>query len=242
MKVRGYIRSFITEGQDTSTDEVEQQMIEEQTKDASQVGIVVDTDRSDSTICWYLAQFDASGFMVILVGIFMSILACGEHDSGFLKNLSSCSQHKWQIVTARLLPGFLCTVLLQLALFVSMLLFNVLYGSHIMIGNLLELLPVIAVQILLHTAFAAFVLVVAEISRSLLISILVSIFTGFGFAGLIVSFISNHLINFMILSRIKMTVLPLQTEFLPATIIVGAVTLIGYLFISGLVFQKRDTY
>ena len=41
----------------------------------------------EDTIVSYTSEFVASGFALIMMGIFMSILSCSEHDSGFLKIL-----------------------------------------------------------------------------------------------------------------------------------------------------------
>lgn len=232
---------LVLESTDTSTDDVEQEISEEQNSDY-EVGLTITPSTEKYTLMEYLSEFVSSGCIVIMLGIFMSILSCGERESGFLKNLAACNQHKWQIVVARLVPGVICFLILICGLTASMVITNSLTGLDLSLGNIVGYLPVFGVQLLLHIAFAAAILAVVEITRSQMLTVIFSIFSGFGLIAFLISFISPWIADFMILSRIRATLLPLDTSLLPVTLIVGVVTLIGYSALGGFAFQKRDTY
>lgn len=132
--------------------------------------------------------------------------------------------------------------MLLVTFLLSMLGINALSGFPLSVGNLATLFPILGIQFLLHVAFAAFAMVVAEMTRSLLISNLICIFTAFGFIGMLVGWIVPKVSSYMILSRVQMTMLPLDTALIPTSIVISMVALAGYLILSSFIFQKRDTY
>ena len=236
---------LVIDSQDTSMDAIEEEMREEKQQqggELSEIGVTFATAPEADTVLLLATECASSGMLAIMVGIFVALLACSERECGFLKNLASCSQHKWQIVIARLVPAFLFFIVLQVGLLSSLIVTNCVIGSPLELGSITAAISVLGIQLLLHTAFAALVLMVAEITRSQLLCVIFSMFVGLGLISFLISFLIPAAANFLLISRCRMTALPLDVSSLPLTIIIGVIAVAGYGILGSLIFQKRDVY
>lgn len=123
-----------------------------------------------------------------------------------------------------------------------MIVTNSAIGSPLELGSVTAAIPVLGIQLLLHTAFAALVLMVAEITRSQLLCVMFSMLAGLGLISFLISFLIPAAANFLLISRCRMTALPLDVSSLPLTIIIGVIAVAGYGVLGSLIFQKRDVY
>lgn len=230
---------------------LEQEMAEDMEEGPSDVGITMD-DSAVSTISEYIVDFMRSGMLALLLVIFTVIYACGERECGFLKNLNVCTGKRWHIIAAKMSSVIVFMIMQLVLIFLAMIVTNQALGGVMAMGNLGEAIPAILVQILLHLALAAFSLMIVELTRNSTLSMIIGIFISLGIGTLIVTWccdfiqkvtsVSLPLANYLVVSRMKMTVMPLDYSLLPVTIIVGFVGMIGYLVISSIIFQKRDLY
>lgn len=229
----------------------QEQQTQEESNDPNALGLTVDTNTLPSVLD-YECEFYRSGILALLLSIFAVIYACGERGCGFLKNLTVCAPKKWYIVVARMSSMLVFFLLESILTLTVMMITNALLGGYMAAGSVSAFLPAMFLQLLLHMALTAFVFAVVELSRNSMISMIVGIFISMGVGSVIVSGICDFIgkltsrelpfAGWLICTRIKMTALPLDTVLIPGTLLVGTLTLLGYLVISSLLIEKRDFY
>lgn len=186
----------------------------------------------------------SSGLLLVFTGIFAALFSNAERNGGYLKNLNSCAENRGQIFMAKGAP---VAVFVLLSLLIVPLT-SVALGLEAENIFSKELILYILVQWLLHLAYGIFVLTVMEVSRSLVVGMLVGIFCGIGVGVVLLSFIENAfrvnglISSHMIVYIVRGLMLKNVMECLLPALLAGTIGFILYWIVGTLVFEKRDMY
>ena len=186
-----------------------------------------------------------SGIVLVFTAIFAALFSNAERVGGYLKNLNSCAGTKEQIFMAKIVPVILFALLNILVIPLTAMLFG-LDGAGFFAG---EVLIYLGVQWLLHIAFGISILMLMEVTRSLVAGILSGVFIGAGVGVMLINlienivfrmdgFISGHLIVLTVKTFLPENVF----EYLIPVLVRGIVGFVLYTGIGALVFKKRDIY
>lgn len=236
---------------------IEQYDVSEEDMEAGMtLGNEIDSDSSFDTI---YRSMVSSGLPLILVGIFAAVYTDDERKSGFLKNISVGRNQKKYIFASKI-PVLMIysTILLLLSIAAVKLGCITRDPSLYRVHDIFKLIGYIFVEILLHTAFGAFIMVVYEVCRNSVITIITAIFASLNLFGTIFSVVESKLsslggimekfverfglVQYLLVTRVKL--LEISGSVFPHvnTIVVAVVGLSLYAFLGMLIFSKRDTY
>lgn len=227
------------EGQAMNQELLQQEGIDAEQTAGIAIGLTILTSASEMT-----GELVGSGMILVLVAIFAAIFSNTERAGGYLKNLNSCAGAKAEVFLAKIVPVMLFTfVILWIVPFVSVV--CGLEGNGIWTK---EFLLYMVAQWLIHTAFSIFILMIMEITRSLLAGILVGIFAGMGFGITLIQMIENAIhgqgiiSGHMLVTVARMLMPENIVNLLFPALVTGVIGVMMYSVIGAVTFQKRDIY
>ena len=188
-----------------------------------------------------------SGILLVFTAIFAAIFSNSERAGGYLKNLNSCAGAKEQIFLGKIVPVM---VFALLNLWIVPLA-GVLVGAPMGLQQTAELFSgkfilYMTVQWMLHVAYGIFVLMIMELTRSLLAGILVGIFAGMGVGVMMISFVENifrangAITGHMLVYMIRIIAPENMGETLMMALLTATISIVLYMGIGALTFKTRD--
>lgn len=187
-------------------------------------------------------SYIGSGMLLVLIGIFAALFSNAERTGGYLKNLNSCSQNRSWIFMAKAVPVVVFAGL-NIVLIPVM---SAVFGLDTSDAFSKEAAYYLLIQWLLHAAFGMFVLTIMEMSRSLVVGMLIGIFSGMGIGVLLLSFLegffngNGFFTSHMLVHMVRAIVVENVTSSLLAGVLTGIIGFLLYLVLGTYVFKKRD--
>lgn len=190
-----------------------------------------------------------SGYVFIFLGIFVVLYFHGEETSGFIKNLAGRTGLRWQMYLAKyaavlvfVLLGMLVQVVFTAAT-AWILVPQAQAGFSVWGPTCLYM----ASMFVLETAFAAGVAFLITLTRNSVISITVSILLGGGMGWMItellisrVTWLPEHLEKYQVVYQAGTIFYNSSGSLLAFGAAVGAVWLVLYSVLGGVLTEKRD--
>ncbi len=192
------------------------------------------------------------GFLTLLTAIFVTIFVCAEQKNGFIKNIAGQHSFRGSLVISKTV-----TAAVQVAvLFAASAVFTIItqaiaFGDEFALGLNAKFFGVVALQYLVHLAFAVVVIFVCILTRSSAFSMTIGVLLSSGFFSFIYAFVNSivqkldgfkdfNIMNYMI-DQCALTVTgSAGTEAFVRTTIVAA----AYIVVAGagamVLMQKRD--
>ena len=231
----------------------------EQESQEEHVGIVATEEVTAETSYEELyASLTASGYILIMVGVFAIVYTEQERKSGFLKNLLTTRKEKKNIFAAKIPVVFLYTLIMFLGSLIAIRLGSLGRGEGMYaIKSMWVLFRFTTAEIILHTVFGIAMMAIYEITRNTIIPIMLAIFGSANLHGMLLNMIESKLVSmrpslagFMEKYALSMNLIVTKINVLgdegmpfPAmnVIVVIAIGLISYSVMGMLIFTKRDT-
>lgn len=130
----------------------------------------------------------SGGMYSILLGVIAVLFVCADFQGGFVKNIMSFCQDRWKYIMSKLLTMGIINSALLLLSFLFHTLLNLVFQSMIPYADLRDVLFYLMWLWLETTAFAALVILLCVLTRSVATGIMASVLLG---GGIIVSILAS---------------------------------------------------
>lgn len=190
-------------------------------------------------------------FLLIFEVIFIAIFISGESKNGFIKGILSYVGKRRKLALA----NYIIVEIVLLAIFIVSILVSSIVSlilfSETEFGFTLSVLKYLAIEFLLHSAFAAFMMFLSYLVRSTAFSLTMGILAGTGTFSMILSLISTAIISTYDVdsdfSLVEYTISGAISSLSESAndpillpILIGIVGIILYLGLASLLLEKKD--
>lgn len=191
-----------------------------------------------------------SGFVLLFTGIFAAIFVSAESSSGFLKNIAGCVKRRSLLIWGQLLSLAVFVLAEFLAVEFIFTTAGFLLIQNFALGSIQELLLFLAVQYLLHLAFAVLIMFIFQLLQSKTFSIVAACCLSSGIGTLIISYIgvllgklgvSNFTLSkYLISSNVQTYSNSSANSTILRAVLISFGAIILYNILSGIILSKRD--
>lgn len=191
-----------------------------------------------------------SGFILLFTGIFAAIFVSAESSSGFLKNIAGCVKRRSLLIWGQLLSLAVFVLAEFLAVEFIFTTAGFLLIQDFALGSIQELLLFLAVQYLLHLAFAVLIMFIFQLLQSKTFSIVAACCLSSGIGTLIISYIgvllgklgvSNFTLSkYLISSNVQTYSNSSANSTILRAVLISFGAIILYNILSGIILSKRD--
>lgn len=218
-------------------------------KGGAGVGFVAASFTSDTSVIFecLVENFLSSGVFLIFIGIFATNTVCNKYKSGFQKNLNIYSKKKWQLIVSENLPLIAFAAIEIILIALIYMLCSVLYFNDFSIGSKINIIRYLAMQILMHYAFATLIMCIAELIRGKVVGITVTCMLGLGFGTLVTNNLDRifglekfSITEHTVVYNVKLMPIKFDGELWGTAIAVVIFAVIVYNVISALIVSNRD--
>lgn len=203
----------------------------------------------DYSVLLYVAL--QSKMILIMVSIFVTLFVAAEQKNGFIKNLAGQFPKRGIIVIAKLAAAALQIFIMFLAFALFILIFSFIYwGDKIMLNSVSELFQIVAIQYLLHFAFACLITLLYHLINSSALCMTLGILLGSTLANSLYSLIDYvfekftqnafHSAEYMLSGNIALVGAGITSDIAAKAIIVSLVVIFMSTGFAILTVQKRD--
>ena len=186
-------------------------------------------------------------FLPLIIAVFVCIYATNEFSYGTIKNILAVGNKKTSFYFSKLITVSLSTVIIVLSIaFASMVAGSFFFRLSSEISNVAQLLQTLALQLLLHIAYAAIFFMIAALIKNTGISIAVSvgalIFLRLIFAAADWIFKTGSSIQsfFLAVNITDLTVPSPTINLIARALLVGSVYVIVPTVVGSLIFSRQD--
>lgn len=190
-----------------------------------------------------------SGYVLIFLSIFVVLYFHGEETSGFIKNLAGRAGLRWQMYLAKyaaVLVFILLGTLVQIV-FTTVAARIMVPGAEAGFSILGQTCLYMAVMLVLEAAFAAGAAFLVTLTRNSVISITASILLGGGMGWMItqllisrLTWLPEHLEKYQVVYQTGTLFYDSGSSLMAFGAAVGAVWLVLYSVLGGVLTEKRD--
>lgn len=198
----------------------------------------------DSLIMFRQIGLDG-GLYNLIFGIWVMLFMCMDYQSGFVKNIMALHRNRWCYIGSKLLTAAIVDIVYLLLQYMFSLLMNAILGNMVPYTNVWDVLFYISWAWLLTTAFAGLMIMICICTRSVAAGTLAAVLLG---SGVIVvplerilsifhagEWLKNTIYLTLAMGPDRYTTLQDMRVFA-----VGAVFLLLYPVLAGLVLRKQD--
>lgn len=199
---------------------------------------------SDSLLMFRQICLDGGAYNIIF-GIWVMLFVCMDFQSGFIKNVMALYQNRWNYIGSKLAAAGIVNFCYLALLLLFTLLMNKLFGNMVPDARWEDIAFYLSWVWLLTTAFAALLIMICVLTRSVAAGALSAVLLGGGLAvSVLYSILNmfhigewlNHTI-YMTLSMGPGHCASIQDLYVYAT---GAGFLLLYTIIAGIVLKRQD--
>lgn len=185
------------------------------------------------------------GWYLVVFGIAVTLLVCGDYQGGFIKNIMTIHKERWTYIGGKLMAAGILNFLYLVLSFVFNMLMNLLFGNLVPAAPWGGLVFYLVWVWLVSMAFAALIIMLCVFSRSTAIGVTGAILLG---SGLVVSILSSITNQFNLSGWTEYT-LYYNITYGPSAYTsmadlraaaVGLVFLVLYSIVAGIALMKRD--
>lgn len=190
--------------------------------------------------------------VALFLVIFAVIFSAADFKSGYIKNIGGQTRKRFYLILSKAVSLCIYTVFLFGVFIIAQAVSNQVILGYLKWGPPEEFLPYLGVQLLLHAAFALFIMAVTIIIQNNVISMALAICLCLDLMAVVYSLFDHaaqkigaegfHLAEYTATGRIAMLPMALENTDLRVSLVTAAVFIAGSLIICGAVFQKRDIH
>ncbi len=224
-------------------------------EDENVAGIYFDTQdewvEQDIEVVSLIQVMVSSGIVALLAAIFIAIYTNTEQKTGFIKNIAGQLPKRGMLSLAKLI-GIATELFIMFSVHIlaTVISGKVIWGDKLVLGNIEDIVKIIALQYLLHLAFCAFVQMLCTTARGSGIGMTIGIFFCSGFTNFVYLGI-NYVIEklgakdfdiskYDLMTYVKSLTAAADSDMLTKCLIAGAVYLSVCAAVSIIVMQKKD--
>ena len=230
-------------------------VMQEENNDTVNAGIsvILPTKPGEKVTVYDMFYANVKGKEVALfLVIFAVIFSAADFKSGYIKNIGGQTRKRFYLILSKAVSLCIYTVFLFGVFIIAQAVSNQVILGYLKWGPPEEVLPYLGVQLLLHAAFALFIMAVTIIIQNNVISMALAICLCLDLMAVVYSLFDHaaqkigaegfHLAEYTATGRIAMLPMALENTDLRVSLVTAAVFIAGSLIICGAVFQKRDIH
>lgn len=187
----------------------------------------------------------SNGSYAVLLGILSSLFICVDFESGFIKNIMTAHENKWDYVLSKTISTCIINFLFLAITFLASLLLNVISGGLFRYSSAPDVMFFLFSAWMLVNGFLALNLLIGVLTRNKAAGIAVTVCIN---SGMIVALLTNVLglfgLDRMTNYTISMNLVSLPSSFSGEynlkPFLTGLIYFIVYTIISKIVLSKRD--
>lgn len=185
------------------------------------------------------------GFFSVAIGVFAALLVCTDFDSGFIKNILSSHENKWDYILSKISCLVLVNFLYLAGTFLTTLLLNAVSGGIFSWSRTEDILFYLFSTWMVTNGFSALTLLICIVTRSKAAGAAAAICLNGGLIVMILNAVLNlfglqKIMEFSLYINLASLKTAFQGTYPHRAWVTGVVFLVIYTVISKIVLYRRD--
>ena len=178
------------------------------------------------------------------------MFSLADFKSGFIKNIGGQARKRFYLIASKTIVLTVFTIILFVLFLFFQALCNQVILGYLKWGDTGDLLTYFGTELVLHAAFAIFIMALSIIIQSNAASMILAIALSIDLAVILYSMFDRfvqkyvdvdfHIMDYLVTGKISMLPMTAQTSDIQSALLVSAAFIVGSLAVCGIVFQKRD--
>ena len=228
-------------------------ILEQENTQTTNVGIsvILPTKPGEKASVYDMFYANVQGKEVALfLVIFAVMFSLADFKSGFIKNIGGQARKRFYLIASKTIVLTMFTVILFVLFLFFQALCNQVILGYLKWGDTGDLLTYLGTELVLHAAFAIFIMALSIIIQSNAASMILAIALSIDLAVILYSMFDRfvqkyadvdfHIMDYLVTGKISMLPMTAQTSDIQSALLVSAAFIVGSLAVCGIVFQKRD--
>lgn len=228
-------------------------ILEQENTQTTNVGIsvILPTKPGEKASVYDMFYANVQGKEVALfLVIFAVMFSLADFKSGFIKNIGGQARKRFYLIASKTIVLTVFTIILFVLFLFFQALCNQVILGYLKWGDTGDLLTYFGTELVLHAAFAIFIMALSIIIQSNAASMILAIALSIDLAVILYSMFDRfvqkyvdvdfHIMDYLVTGKISMLPMTAQTSDIQSALLVSAAFIVGSLAVCGIVFQKRD--
>ena len=199
----------------------------------------------ENTLSMFRQNGMDGGSYSLIFGIWVMLFVCADYQNGFIKNIMALHQNRWNYVGSKVLAAGVVNLFYLLIQFLFLLLLNQLFGIRVPCTGWKDVLFYLSWVWLLTTAFAALIILICVITRSVAAGALAAVFLGTGslvmpLYGILQQFRLGEWLKYTIYMTMNRGADQYHSLSDLSVYLIGVVFLLRYGGLAGVILRKQD--
>ncbi len=215
------------------------------------ISVILPTKPGEKASVYDMFYANVQGKEVALfLVIFAVMFSLADFKSGFIKNIGGQARKRFYLIASKTIVLTVFTVILFVLFLLFQALCNQVILGYLKWGDIGDLLTYFGTELVLHAAFAIFIMALSIIIQSNAASMILAIALSIDLAVILYSMFDRfvqkyadvdfHIMDYLVTGKISMLPMAAQTSDIQSALLVSAAFIVGSLAVCGIVFQKRD--
>lgn len=215
------------------------------------ISVILPTKPGEKASVYDMFYANVQGKEVALfLVIFAVMFSLADFKSGFIKNIGGQARKRFYLIASKTIVLTIFTVILFVLFLLFQALCNQVILGYLKWGDIGDLLTYFGTELVLHAAFAIFIMALSIIIQSNAASMILAIALSIDLAVILYSMFDRfvqkyadvdfHIMDYLVTGKISMLPMAAQTSDIQSALLVSAAFIVGSLAVCGIVFQKRD--
>lgn len=215
------------------------------------ISVILPTKPGEKASVYDMFYANVQGKEVALfLVIFAVMFSLADFKSGFIKNIGGQARKRFYLIASKTIVLTMFTVILFVLFLLFQALCNQVILGYLKWGDTGDLLTYFGTEIVLHAAFAIFIMALSIIIQSNAASMILAIVLSIDLAVILYSMFDRfvqkhadvdfHIMDYLVTGKISALPMAAQTSDIQSALLVSAAFIAGSLAVCGIVFQKRD--
>lgn len=215
------------------------------------MSVTLPTEPNTKVSLYDVAYANLQGkFVTLFIVIFAVIFATADINSGYIKNFGGQVRSRWMLILSKTAAIITYTILTLLLFLVVQGISNWVYFGYFKLGPAKQFVIYMAVQTILHCAFAVIITALAIIIHNNVFTMVLAVCMCMNMMVILYSSVDKwilaagikgfRMLEHTVTGKISMLAMDLTAKSAGNAIIVAAAFIIGASALGCLVFQKRD--
>lgn len=215
------------------------------------ISVILPTKPGEKASVYDMFYANVQGKEVALfLVIFAVMFSLADFKSGFIKNIGGQARKRFYLIASKTIVLTMFTVILFVLFLLFQALCNQVILGYLKWGDTGDLLTYFGTELVLHAAFAIFIMALSIIIQSNAASMILAIVLSIDLAVILYSMFDRfvqkyadvdfHIMDYLVTGKISALPMAAQTSDIQSALLVSAAFIAGSLAVCGIVFQKRD--
>lgn len=215
------------------------------------ISVILPTKPGEKASVYDMFYANVQGKEVALfLVIFAVMFSLADFKSGFIKNIGGQARKRFYLIASKTIVLTIFTVILFVLFLLFQALCNQVILGYLKWGDIGDLLTYFGTELVLHAAFAIFIMALSIIIQSNAASMILAIALSIDLAVILYSmfdrFVQKYvdvdfrIMDYLVTGKISMLPMAAQTSDIQSALLISAAFIVGSLAVCGIVFQKRD--